>query len=206
MTERHVGGGTEDAARRRPAAGAWAAPHGRSFLSPAESRRRQTGSERGSTLVSRELGAGSRQDRSGRTARAAGDDACCRSHSDPTRADARLGVRVLSRRRAPDGRRPRHDAELLEVQLCGDAHLSNFGFFGSPERHLVFDINDFDETTRGPWEWDVKRLAASLEVAGRESEFGEADRSRIVRGAVHSYRQTMRTMSHMSMLGLVSAS
>ena len=99
MTERHVGGGTEDAARRRLAAGAWAAPHGRSFLSPAET----------------------------------------------------------------------------SIRPC-------------------------------PWEWDVKRLAASLEVAGRESEFGEADRSRIVRGAVHSYRQTMRTMSHMSMLGLVSAS
>ena len=88
----------------------------------------------------------------------------------------------------------------LEVQLCGDAHLSNFGIFGSPERRLVFDINDFDETTRGPWEWDVKRLAASLEVAGRESEFGEADRSRIVRGAVRSYRQAIRELSRMSML------
>src|SRR5207249_3599182 len=55
----------------------------------------------------------------------------------------------------------------LRVQLCGDAHLSNFGVFGSPERHLVFDLNDFDETVPGPFEWDVKRLAASLEVAGR---------------------------------------
>lgn len=88
----------------------------------------------------------------------------------------------------------------LEVQLCGDAHLSNFGIFGSPERHLVFDINDFDETARGPWEWDVKRLAASLEVAGRESEFRRRDRARIVRCAVRSYRETMRELSGMSML------
>ena len=54
------------------------------------------------------------------------------------------------------------------MQLCGDAHLSNFGVFGSPERRLLFDINDFDETFPGPWEWDVKRLAASFEVWGRE--------------------------------------
>ena len=54
----------------------------------------------------------------------------------------------------------------INVQLCGDAHLSNFGLFGSPERQLMFDINDFDETLPGPWEWDVKRLAASFEIAG----------------------------------------
>ena len=53
----------------------------------------------------------------------------------------------------------------LDVQLCGDAHLSNFGLFGSPERRMLFDINDFDETLPGPWEWDVKRLAASFEVS-----------------------------------------
>ena len=57
------------------------------------------------------------------------------------------------------------------MQPCGDAHLSNFGVFGSPERRLVFDINDFDETAPGPWEWDVKRLAASLAIAGRDSGF-----------------------------------
>ena len=57
------------------------------------------------------------------------------------------------------------------AQLCGDAHLSNFGVFGSPERNLVFDINDFDETAPGPWEWDVKRLAASFAIAGRENGF-----------------------------------
>ena len=57
------------------------------------------------------------------------------------------------------------------VQLCGDAHLANFGGFASPERELVLDINDFDETLPGPWEWDVKRLAASVEIAGRERDF-----------------------------------
>jgi hypothetical protein len=88
----------------------------------------------------------------------------------------------------------------LDVQLCGDAHLSNFGIFGSPERRLVFDINNFDETARGPWEWDVKRLATSLEVAGRESEFKRTDRSRIVRQAVRSYREAMREFSRLSML------
>ncbi len=59
----------------------------------------------------------------------------------------------------------------ITVQLCGDAHLSNFGMFSSPERRLVFDINDFDETLPGPFEWDVKRLAASVVVAGRNNEF-----------------------------------
>ena len=59
----------------------------------------------------------------------------------------------------------------LNVQLCGDAHLSNFGVFASPERQLIFDINDFDETLPGPWEWDVKRLAASFEIAGRDHGF-----------------------------------
>jgi hypothetical protein len=88
----------------------------------------------------------------------------------------------------------------LTVQLCGDAHLSNFGIFGSPERHLFFDINDFDETAPGPWEWDVKRLAASLEVAGRDNAFGRKARAGVVRGAIRSYRETMREMSGLSML------
>ena len=89
--------------------------------------------------------------------------------ADPLRPDARLAVRVLPRRRRDHGERPRRHARLRpHVQLCGDAHLSNFGMFASPERQLVFDLNDFDETLPGPWEWDVKRLAASIEVAGRE--------------------------------------
>ncbi len=88
----------------------------------------------------------------------------------------------------------------LTVQLCGDAHLSNFGVFGSPERHLVFDVNDFDETAPGPWEWDVKRLAASLEIAGRDSEFETAERDRIVRRAVRSYRRAVSALAGLSML------
>ena len=88
----------------------------------------------------------------------------------------------------------------LKVQVCGDAHLSNFGVFGSPERHLFFDVNDFDETARGPWEWDVKRLATSLEIAGRDHEFGDKKRRWIVGSMVRSYREAMREMSGMSML------
>ena len=80
----------------------------------------------------------------------------------------------------------------LAVQACGDAHLSNFGIFGSAERRLVFDVNDFDETLPGPWEWDVKRLAASLEVAARENGFPARLRRDIVTAAVASYRLAMR--------------
>ncbi|HTI32192.1 MAG TPA: DUF2252 domain-containing protein [Miltoncostaea sp.] len=79
----------------------------------------------------------------------------------------------------------------LRAQLCGDAHLSNFGIFGSPERRMVFDINDFDETLPGPFEWDVKRLAASLEVAGRERGFAAAKRQAIVLNCVRAYREAM---------------
>jgi uncharacterized protein (DUF2252 family) len=80
----------------------------------------------------------------------------------------------------------------LIVQACGDAHLSNFGFFASPERRLVFDVNDFDETLPAPWEWDVKRLAASLEIAARGNGFSRGQRRRIVLAAVESYRTSMR--------------
>jgi uncharacterized protein (DUF2252 family) len=86
----------------------------------------------------------------------------------------------------------------LPVQACGDAHLSNFGIFGSPERRLVFDVNDFDETLPGPWEWDVKRLAASLEVAGRDNGFGGKDRGKIVMAAVGRYRQAMHDFAGMT--------
>jgi uncharacterized protein (DUF2252 family) len=67
----------------------------------------------------------------------------------------------------------------ITTQVCGDAHLSNFGLFASPERQMVFDINDFDETLPGPWEWDVKRLAASLAIAGRNNGFADAERMRV---------------------------
>jgi len=83
-------------------------------------------------------------------------------------------------------------ASGLRVQLCGDAHLSNFGAFASPERRLVFDVNDFDETLPGPFEWDVKRLAASLAVAGRDNGFGGKDRRQVVLAAVEGYRTAMR--------------
>ena len=72
----------------------------------------------------------------------------------------------------------------VTVQLCGDAHLSNFGLFGTPERQMMFDINDFDETLPGPWEWDVKRLAASFEIMGRDRGFSPADRRAIVMAGV----------------------
>jgi uncharacterized protein (DUF2252 family) len=80
----------------------------------------------------------------------------------------------------------------LRVQLCGDAHLSNFGAFGSPERRLVFDVNDFDETLPGPFEWDVKRLAASLVVAGRDNGFSAKQARRVARAASARYREAMR--------------
>jgi len=80
----------------------------------------------------------------------------------------------------------------LDVQLCGDAHLLNFGGFASPERDLVFDLNDFDETLRGPFEWDVKRLAASFEIVGRERGFGKGQRRQQVLDAVRAYREAMR--------------
>jgi uncharacterized protein (DUF2252 family) len=85
----------------------------------------------------------------------------------------------------------------LTVQACGDAHLSNFGAFGTPERRLVFDINDFDETLPGPWEWDVKRLAASVEIAGRENGFSAKDRRKVVLAAVRRYREAMRDFAAM---------
>ena len=81
------------------------------------------------------------------------------------------------------------------VQACGDAHLSNFGLFGSPERKLLFDVNDFDETVPAPWEWDVKRLAASLEVAARENGFSDKDRRKIVLASAKRYREVMRQLS-----------
>ena len=89
----------------------------------------------------------------------------------------------------------RTPASGIIVQACGDAHLSNFGLFGSPERKLLFDVNDFDETLPAPWEWDVKRLAASLEVAARENGFSDKDRRKIVLASAARYRQVMRQLS-----------
>src|SRR5580700_3855907 len=88
----------------------------------------------------------------------------------------------------------------ITVQLCGDAHLSNFGLFGTPERQMIFDINDFDETLPGPWEWDVKRLAASFEIMGRDRGFTPADRRAVVRAGVREYRDRMRQAAGMGAL------
>jgi uncharacterized protein (DUF2252 family) len=91
-------------------------------------------------------------------------------------------------------------ASGLRVQLCGDAHLSNFGAFASPERRLVFDVNDFDETLPGPFEWDVKRLAASLAVAGRDNGFPAKARRKIALAAAEGYRTAMRAFAQQPLL------
>jgi len=90
----------------------------------------------------------------------------------------------------------------LEVQLCGDAHLSNFGAFGAPDRRLVFSINDFDETLPGPFEWDVKRLVASFAVAGRDRGFDAKQRRGINRAVVRAYREGIRSFATMRNLDL----
>ena len=88
----------------------------------------------------------------------------------------------------------------LSSQICGDAHLSNFGVFGSPERQLVFDCNDFDETLPGPWEWDVKRLAASIVIAARQLGFNKEVRADAILGLGRAYRDSMRQMAAMDNL------
>jgi uncharacterized protein (DUF2252 family) len=88
----------------------------------------------------------------------------------------------------------------ITAQICGDAHLSNFGMFGSPERHLYFDVNDFDETLPGPFEWDVKRLAASLEIAGRERGFNTKQRRQTIGRGMRAYREAMAGFARMSSL------
>ena len=90
----------------------------------------------------------------------------------------------------------------LQVQCCGDAHLSNFGVFASPERRLMFDLNDFDETLPGPWEWDVKRLATSMLIAAVDNGFAAKDQDRVVLGTVASYRNAMREFAGMNNLEL----
>jgi uncharacterized protein (DUF2252 family) len=88
----------------------------------------------------------------------------------------------------------------LMVQCCGDAHLSNFGVFASPERRLVFDVNDFDETLPGPWEWDVKRLAASTLIAAQDNGYAAKDQDAVVLSTVGSYRDAMREFATMNNL------
>jgi uncharacterized protein (DUF2252 family) len=88
----------------------------------------------------------------------------------------------------------------LRVQCCGDAHLSNFGLFASPERRLVFDINDFDETLPGPWEWDVKRLATSMLIGARDNGFAPRQQEQVVLQTVQRYREAMREFAAMGTL------
>jgi uncharacterized protein (DUF2252 family) len=85
----------------------------------------------------------------------------------------------------------------LDAQLCGDAHMSNFGLYASPERSLVFDINDFDETLPGPWEWDVKRLVTSVAIVAQENGFGREEYEDVVRTCARAYRDRMRTLATM---------
>jgi uncharacterized protein (DUF2252 family) len=85
----------------------------------------------------------------------------------------------------------------IRAQLCGDAHLANFGAFAAPDRRLVFDLNDFDETLPGPWEWDVKRLAASIAVAGRDRAIAAPARAEAIVAAVRAYREAMRSFAAM---------
>jgi uncharacterized protein (DUF2252 family) len=94
----------------------------------------------------------------------------------------------------------------LSVQLCGDAHLSNFGVFGSPERRLVFDLNDFDETLPGPFEWDVKRMAASFVVAARDNGFTPAEGRAAALASVTGYREAMAAFAQQGTMDIWYAS
>ena len=88
-----------------------------------------------------------------------------------------------------------HPNTGLYAQLCGDAHLANFGMFASPERNLLFDVNDFDETCPGPWEWDVKRLTASLVVVGRANGLAERQNRKVVVAAARRYQDAMNAFA-----------
>src|SRR5687768_7068910 len=88
----------------------------------------------------------------------------------------------------------------LRVQACGDCHLLNFGLFATPERNLVFDINDFDETLPAPWEWDIKRLAVSFAIAGRDNRLSDAENREVVLECSRAYREHLREYSRMSPL------
>lgn len=90
----------------------------------------------------------------------------------------------------------------IRAQICGDAHLANFGAFASPERRMIFDVNDFDETLPGPWEWDVKRLLASLAVAGRNNKYSAADRTSIAVSAAAEYRTAMDSFAALPVIDL----
>jgi uncharacterized protein (DUF2252 family) len=90
----------------------------------------------------------------------------------------------------------------LDAQLCGDAHLSNFGAFASPERQLLFDVNDFDETLPGPFEWDVKRMAASFTIAARNNGLSTAEAATVTQASVRAYREAMARFAEMRTMDL----
>ena len=134
-------------------------------------------------------------------------------HSDRGRSLGLLPIRYARMRESPfaffRGAAAMMAADLastpatgIRVQACGDCHVANFGGFGSPERQLVFDINDFDETLPAPWEWDVKRLAASIVLAMRQTSIGERRCSDAARSAVESYRKRMREYAEMTALAV----
>jgi uncharacterized protein (DUF2252 family) len=132
-------------------------------------------------------------------------------HADRGRLDALLPIRYGRMKQSPFGFFRGSAAVMaadlsttpstgLRVQACGDCHIANFGGFGSPERRLVFDINDFDETLPAPWEWDVKRLAASTVLAGRELRLSDKHCEAAACAAVRSYREHMREYAQMRAL------
>ena len=88
----------------------------------------------------------------------------------------------------------------VHTHLCGDCHLMNFGAFATPERRMIFDINDFDETLHGPWEWDLKRLAASFVLAARSNSFSAADQHSAAMACARSYRERIRAYAKMAAL------
>ena len=145
--------------------------------------------------ATRRLGGAGRAPQPGRRHHRAGHHQGARPGADPPWADDGLALHVLSRGGGGDGRGPgRHAFVRVQGAVCGDAHLLNFGGFTSPERTLLFDVNDFDETLPGPWEWDVKRLAASIEVAGRDGQLKPADRRNAVEATARQYREAMRSL------------
>src|SRR4051794_11040850 len=88
----------------------------------------------------------------------------------------------------------------LKVQVCGDAHVGNFGIFAAPDRRLVFDLNDFDETLPAPFEWDLKRLVASMVVAARDNRLSRAEQRQVAQGTVQAYQRTMGRLAEVSYL------
>ena len=88
----------------------------------------------------------------------------------------------------------------IQAQLCGDAHISNFGVYASPERRQVFDVNDFDETLEGPWEWDVKRMVTSVVLAGRDKGYTQEESRQAALRCVQRYRESMQQFALMNHL------